>query len=232
MSYTARLRAVRLLFAICSAVALAACSTSSPKSADRSIEQPSQALATIYVVRRDWHIDVAFAVSDLAPPLSSLAAAFPGVRYLVFGFGDRRYLNSRNKRFPNMIAALWPGAGLILMTALAAPPEQAFGEREVIALPVDVEQAIAAEDWVWAALSKQQAAVQFEGPGPYPGSLYIDTGANYSALHTCNTWAAQVLQAAALPVHSGGVIFAVQLWRQAQRIARSLHDSPATAIGQ
>jgi hypothetical protein len=188
-------------------------------------------MATIYVVRRDWHIDVGFAVADLAPPLSSLAAAFPGVRYLVFGFGDRRYLQSRNKRLPNMIAALWPGRGLILMTALTATPGEAFGEREVIALPVDLQQVIAAETWVWTGLSKQQAAAQLEGPGPYPGSLYIETTANYSAVHTCNTWAAQVLQAAALPVHSAGVVFAAQLWGQAQRIARSLHGT-AAALAQ
>jgi hypothetical protein len=131
-----------------------------------------------------------------------------------------------------MIAALWPGRGLILVTALTAPPQQAFGEREVITLPVHLEQAIAAEAWVWAGLSKEQAVVQQEGPGPYPGSLYIDSDASYSALHTCNTWAAQVLQAAALPVHSAGVVFAAQLWGQAQRTARWLHGPAAVALGQ
>jgi hypothetical protein len=218
MDCTAALCALRQLFAICIAIVLAACSTSSPKSAEHSLDQPSSGLATIYVVRRDWHIDVGFAVSDLAPPLSSLAAAFPDARYLVFGFGDRRYLKSRDKRLPNMIAALWPGRGLILVTALTAPPQQAFGEREVITLPVHLEQAIAAEAWVWAGLSKEQAVVQQEGPGPYPGSLYIDSDASYSALHTCNTWAAEALKAAGFDVHTHLVLFAGQTWNQARRI--------------
>ena len=36
----------------------------------------------------------------------------------------------------------------------------------------------------------------------------------------CNTWAAQVLKAAALPIHSAGVIFAGQLWGQVRHLAQ------------
>ena len=62
----------------------------------------------------------------------------------------------------------------------------------------------------------RDGALQSEGPGPYEGSAYLRASERYSALHTCNTWAAELLQASGLPVHSHGVLFAGQLWRQVQ----------------
>jgi hypothetical protein len=198
------------------ALSLAGC-LARPKPASSSV-QPT---AVIYVVRRSWHIDIGFSASDLEAPLSSLGSGFAGSDFLLFGFGDRRYLQSKSKRVPNMLGALWPGPGLMLMTALAATPAQAFGDREVIALPVTAQQLRAAQAAIWQSLSLRDGAAISEGPGPYPGSAYWRASQRYSALHTCNTWAAETLRAAGFPVRSGAVIFAGQLWKQTHRIERS-----------
>jgi hypothetical protein len=42
----------------------------------------------------------------------------------------------------------------------------------------------------------------------------------YSALHTCNTWASEVLRAAPLRTHRWGVLFAGQVWSQVRRLQR------------
>jgi hypothetical protein len=78
-----------------------------------SLPSSAEPAAVIYVVRRAWHIDIGFATSDLAPPLASLAHGFAGAHFLLFGFGDRGYLQSRSRRVPNMLGALWPGPGLL-----------------------------------------------------------------------------------------------------------------------
>ena|ERR1700691_198238 len=187
---------------------------------------------TIYLARRDWHIDVGFEVTGLTPPLSSLTQQFPGVRYLMFGFGDRHYLKARNPHLPNMIAALWPGDGLILVTALSGSPGEAFGDQHVIELSVGEAQARAAQDRIVATLALIEGGLQSDGPGPYEGSLYLRAASKYSAVHTCNTWVAEVLMAAGLPVHSRGVIFAGQLWRQVHRIARLETYSPPQALSE
>ena len=90
----------------------------------------------IYVARRSWHIDIGFAAQELHPPLDGLRAKFPGARYLFFGFGDRRYLEAKHHTAPVLASALWSGAGLMLVTALNSPPQEAFGADQVIALPV------------------------------------------------------------------------------------------------
>jgi hypothetical protein len=196
----------------------------SAQSTDRPVAAQG---AEIYVVRRGWHIDVGFAAAELAPPLSSLAAALPGARFVFFGFGDRRYLESRQRRLPAMLAALWPGKGLLLTTGLLASPDEAFGAANVIRLRVSPGQARAAQAYIANSLRVTAAAAGAVPPlrfepyplrlGPYEGSLYYQARPAYSAVHTCNTWAAEILAAAGQPVGGARVVFAWQLWHRLQR---------------
>ena len=47
--------------------------------------------ATIYVVGRGWHTDIGLSVDEVTGPLASLERDFPGIRFMVFGFGEREY---------------------------------------------------------------------------------------------------------------------------------------------
>lgn len=186
--------------------------------------------AIIYVVRRGWHIDIGFAAGDLRPPLNSMVRKFPGVHYLFFGFGDRRYLLAKNRNAPVLLAALWPGPGMLLVTALGASPQDAFGSSQVAPLPVTLEQSRGAQAFVWQSLEgpvsdQGDNPIRSYAPGPYEGSLYFATPLKYSAAHTCNTWAAEALRTAGLPIRSAGVVFARQLWSQVQPLRRK--PSPA-----
>ena len=188
----------------------------------------------IYVVRRGWHIDVGFAAADIQPPLNSVAGQFPGVRYLFFGFGDRHYLLAKHRNAPVLLGALWPGGGMILATALGSSPQEAFGAAHVVALAVTDEQMRAAQAFIWGSLDepstdRESGAVTPYGTGPYEGSLYFAATPRYSAVHTCNTWAAEALAAAALPIRSAGVIFAGQLWGQVRRLEKK--QSAAGLLG-
>jgi len=172
---------------------LQACS-SMPQHALQARSATAGSRTTIFVARRGWHIDV------------------------FFGFGDRHYLVARNKNFPGLFAALWPGAGVVLVTMLAVAPGEAFGIEHVIPLAVSSEEARAAQTFVWDSFLKENDVPVFYRDGPYESSLFFGAAPEYSAVHTCNTWAAEALRAAGLPVHSRGVVFAWQLWYQTRRI--------------
>ena len=197
---------------------LAACSTAPPRPVPPHGDRPADSSRVIYLIRRKWHVDIGFAAADLQPPLASLRADFPAARYVLFGFGDRHYLLDKDQGLGGMLGALWPGPGLMLVTGLATTLQAAFGDGNVIEIVVTPAQSAAAQAFVWKSLATNDGAVAALRAGPYDGSLYYASSERYSALHTCNTWAAQGLQAAQLPVHSQGIAFAGQLWRQAQRL--------------
>jgi Protein of unknown function (DUF2459) len=184
----------------------------------------------LYLARRGWHIDVGFAARDLDPSLAFIAPRFPHAKYLFFGFGDRHYLLSKGKDTSTLVGALFPGRGLILVTAIENSPVQAFGAPHVLEFALPAPQAAAAQLFVRRALagvtgSDDAAADRGAGAtnfpvvaeGPYEGSVYYGAVARYSALHTCNTWAAEALKSAGLDVHAHFVVFAGQTWNQARR---------------
>lgn len=171
---------------------------------------------TILVVRRGWHVDVGFPAEQISAPLDAVAQKFPGARYVFFGFGDRHYLLSQHHGLATL-GALWPGAAVILVTALKATPGEAFGASAVVELHVTDTQLRAAQAFIWKSLAHGD---EVYAPGPYDGSLYFSATARYSGLHTCNTWVAESLRAAGLPVRSRAVIFAGQIWSQSLKLER------------
>jgi uncharacterized protein (TIGR02117 family) len=190
---------------------LAACSTVPPRPVPQHGAHPADNSGVIYLIRRKWHVDIGFAAADLQPPLAALRADFPPARYLLFGFGDRHYLLDKDQALGGMLGALWPGAGLMLVTSLASTLQAAFGAGNVIEIAVTPAQSADAQAFVWRSLATNDGAIAPLRAGPYDGSLYYASSDRYSAAHTCNTWAAQGLQAAHLPVHSQGIVFAGQL---------------------
>jgi hypothetical protein len=218
-------RRLRALFL----VLLVACSSTPPRLAQQRPDRSSGPTTVIYVIKRKWHVDIGFATADLQPPLALLRADFPADRYLLFGFGDRHYLLDQDRGFGGMLAALWPGPGLMLATGLATTMQAAFGEDNVTEIPVTATQARAAQAFVWRSLAAENGGVAALRAGPYDGSLYYAASPRYSAIHTCNTWAAEALQAADLPVHSFGIALSGGLWMQVRRIgARQGADSTGT----
>lgn len=184
--------------------------------ADAAPSEPSPAV--MYLARRSWHIDVGFAVRDLDPSLAFIARRFPQAKYLFFGFGDRHYLMSKSKGPATLVGALFPGPGLILVTAIENSPAQAFGDAHVLEFTLPAPQAAAAQHFVRTGLTGGEGDPLPIAEGPYEGSVYYGAVARYSALHTCNTWAAEALQSAGLRVHTRGVLLAGQTWRQARKI--------------
>jgi hypothetical protein len=172
------------------------------------------ASSLVFVARRGWHIDIGLQSADLTPPLDSVAAHFPNAQYIFFGFGDKHYLLAQDHHVPAMLGALWPGAGMMLITAIHSSPDAAFGDGNVIALALKPDQMSALKGYLWNSLRSDHDSVNVYQQGPYEESLYFLATEKYSGFHTCNTWAAEALRASGLPVHSGGVIFADQLWSQ------------------
>jgi hypothetical protein len=183
----------------------------------------------VYVARRGWHTDVGFALADPEPRLRALASGLPSAHYLFFGFGDMRYLLAKHHGSSTLAAALWPGRGIMLVTGLANTPQQSFGLPHVIEFDLDIVEAQALQAWIWESFVSEAGSASLYRPGPYEGSWYFLARARYSALHTCNTWAAEALKAGGLPVLSRGVLFAGQLWSQLTRLQPAQRPAPSVA---
>jgi uncharacterized protein (TIGR02117 family) len=200
-------------------LAIAGCSASIPTSA------PNEAV--VYVVQRDWHTDIGLPVEEIAGPLARLEAAFPGVRFLTFGFGERQFLVNRQRTFGAMLGALLPSQSALLMTALSATPAQAFGSANVVALSVSRSGLERIEQALWREFERSpNGEPVLLADGPYPGSVFYAARATYDGLYTCNTWTAETLRAGGLPLPATGVLFAGQVMGMVRWIAARQGASP------
>jgi uncharacterized protein (TIGR02117 family) len=175
---------------------------------------------TIYLVERGWHTDIGVRAAQAGEVLGQLRQTFPGVQTLVVGFGERAYLMHREHGVGDMLAALIPGPGAMLVTALRDTPNDAFPGGEAITLHVSERGLARLIDFLAGSFEHAPSgAVRELAAGPYPGSLFYASTRNYSGVYTCNTWTAEALRTAGLPVHAQGVLFADDVAEQVRRIA-------------
>lgn len=197
-------------------VTLAGCAPS-PPAADLTAGPRTE---TITLIERGWHTDIGITSGQLDPSLAALRDALPGTHVFVIGFGERAYLLRREHDLGDMLAALIPGPGALLVTGLRDPPQVAFPPTDVVTLRVSIRGLARLNDFLARSFERAANGAPLPlGPGPYPGSLFYAATETYSGTFTCNTWTAEGLQATGLPVHAAGVVFAADVDDQARRIA-------------
>ena len=113
-----------------------------------------------------------------------------------------------------MLAALLPSDSAILMTALRAPPAEAFADQTGgDAAPADGAASSGSPCGSGTTLEKTpDGSVVRLADGPYLGSVFYASRETYDAFHTCNTWTALVLRDGGLPINTH-VLFAGQVMR-------------------
>jgi uncharacterized protein (TIGR02117 family) len=175
---------------------------------------------TIYLVARGWHTDVGIPASSISGQLARLRAIFPNVGTLLIGFGERAYLLDRQHGSGDMLRALIPGPGELLVTALKDTPESSFEPNDVIMLRVSQESLDRLVSFLNASFEAGSGDTpRPEAEGPYPGSLFFRSGLTYSGTYTCNTWTAQALRTAGLPLRVNGVLLTGDVVRQVRPLA-------------
>lgn len=197
-----------------------------PAAAAACATRPPPPLATgpaseaVHVVSRDWHSDIGLEVRDLRGRLATLGANWPGARSLVLGFGERGYLLSRDRSLADMAMALLPGPGAMLVTGLSTDPATAFGPEAAIGLRVTPDGMAGLQRYLEDSFEWTDAGDPLRlSDGPYAGAVFYGSAMTYSAGFTCNTWTAEALAQAGLPVRVGGVLFAGQVMAQVRTLA-------------
>jgi uncharacterized protein (TIGR02117 family) len=208
----------RLLTALCLTLFTTACSTPQPI-------EPSTGDAIVYVVGRGWHTDIGLPSEEITGSLTALKNAYPSATVLVLGFGERQFLVNRQKSVGAMLNALLPSQSALLLTALRASPQAAFGDQNVVTLHVSHEALRRIETRIWQEFELSSVAKPTRlAEGPYPGSTFYAAAGTYDAFFTCNTWTAETLRAGGLPMPAGGVLFSGQVMGSARWIAA--HQTP------
>jgi len=203
-------------FVVWTLCGLAGCSGASPVEPYTGTASRTQLL---YLISGGWHTELGLPAEAISGPLAALKSEFPSARYLVFGWGARDYYMARNPGMADMLRALAPGPAVMLIIPLKMPPETFFGASNALSVPVSRDGIEHLSAFLWSFLSADdEAAPHRIGAGPYPESAFYASTGTYNLSHTCNTWTAEALRVAGLPVSTAGVVFANQVLDQLRPI--------------
>jgi hypothetical protein len=129
--------------------------------------------------------------------------------------GGRDYYMAGDPGLGDLLRAAVPGPAVLLVIPLQASPEAFAGAANAFAVPVSRGGAERLSQFLWEYLAKDaEGAPRRIGAGPYPGSVFYASTGTFDLTYTCNTWTAEVLRAAGLPVSSAGVVYAGQILHQ------------------
>jgi uncharacterized protein (TIGR02117 family) len=180
----------------------------------------------VYVIAGGWHTELGLPAAEISGPLAALKPEFPSARYLVFGWGARDYYMAQNPGIADILRALAPGPAVMLVIPLQTPPEAFFGASNAVLIHVAADGLEHLSELLWNYLVvDNEGAPRRIGAGPYPQSVFYAATGTYNLSHTCNTWTAEALRVAGLPVTTAGVVFAGQVLDQLPRFLEPITNA-------
>lgn len=177
----------------------------------------ARAPIVIGVLMAGWHSGLILPIRELGP-LGPLLSRSPADRYLSFGWGNRRFYMTSHPSVMKAIRSLFSSASALLIEGAPTSSALVPSGGTYRWLCADRRQVLKVDTFLRDALRQRGGKpVVLRGEPQIDGAFYA-SGERYDALHTCNTWTAEALEYARLPVHAGGVVFSSQLASQIEKL--------------
>lgn len=173
------------------------------------------------VVWRDLHTDVGVPVALLDDAArADWVRAVPRDGMVAFGFGARNYMMIAEPGIGDALESVMGVPGAVAISLLPLRAEDIAQARAVIDLTVPPAGLAGLLRFVREDIARDPAGAPIPVPGgPYFGRNLFDARRRFHAGFTCNTWTAEALRAAGLPVPSAGIVWPGQLMRHVRRVA-------------
>jgi len=178
---------------------------------------------SVTIVHNSWHAAIVLRQSDLAAnPIPELAD-FPAAQFIEFGWGDQDYFPDPNSGvFAAIKAGLWSSGSVIHLVGFSDPIEDFYRGAAITGLRMNeaaYRRLLGYIDETFRRDSRSNRAPAAAGLFAY--SRFYPAHRRFSLLRTCNTWVAEALEQAGLPISAAFVITAGHLQNQLAAVTRA-----------
>jgi hypothetical protein len=174
----------------------------------------------VYVVGQSWHAQIGIPVEELGEDLSFYRDIFQGARVIMFGYGKKTFFTAPPETASEYILGPLPGPAVIQAVGLNVPPMEAYSPENTITLLLPPGGSRSLSAYIWNDLAKDASGKpRIVSHSTDPAGLFYAAQSRYNLLHTCNTWIADALHAAGLPISGDGVVFLGQVMTRVDEAA-------------
>ena len=176
---------------------------------------------TVFIVHDAWHAAIVIKKVDIPAVVVPELRDFPSAEYLEFSWGDRDYFPAPNGGLGLALkAALWSSGSILHVVGLKDAVQNAYPNAEIIEIPLSEEGFQRMVKFISDTFSRPHAPTPAEPrPGLFSNGRFYAAAGKFSLFRTCNTWVAEALSAAGLPIRPSYVITAGNLSDQLRPFA-------------
>lgn len=176
---------------------------------------------TVFAVHDAWHSAVVIRTADIPAAVLPEIRDFPSAEYLEFSWGDRDYFPAPDGGLGLVLkAAFWSSGSVLHVVGFRDTVEKTFPSAEIVEIVLSEEGFKGLIQFISDTFSRPHPPASAEPrPGLFPNGRFYSAEGKFSIFRTCNTWVAEALRAAGLPISPGYVITAGNLGNQVRPFA-------------
>ena len=177
---------------------------------------PESNCKTIYIVHDSWHAAIILRARDISPVTMPEIADFPAAEFIEFSWGDRDYFPDPQAGVLTALkAAFWSSGSVLHVVGFGAEVKSSYPNAVVTELGLTAPSFDQLTDFISRAFLRSRSSERAQpSAGLFPHSRFYLSTHKFSLLKTCNTWVAEALASAGLPVAPGQVFTAANLQSQ------------------
>lgn len=169
----------------------------------------------VYIVYDAWHAGIVLRREDLSVQTLPELRDFPEARFLEFSWGDQDYFPDPDPGISlGLKAAFWSSGSVVHVVGLTERFETFYPNARIVELRMAPPAFARLIAYLSRSFTRPQTGSAPAQPGLTARSRFYPSPRKFSLSRTCNTWVAEALQTAGLPVWPGLVITAGQLGEQ------------------
>ncbi len=177
----------------------------------------------VFIVHDAWHAAAVVRTVDIPAAVLPELRDFPSAEHLEFSWGDRDYFPAPDPGIGLALkAAFWSSGSILHVVGSSGALENVYPGVEIIEIGLSENALQRLIQFISDTFARSSPDTPAEArPGLSQGGSFYPAKGNFSIFRNCNTWAAEALNAAGLPVNPHYVITAENLASQLRSFAAS-----------